>query len=263
MEIDPYSYGETVKINREPVSETTEPQKEAAGEENFRPRRSVNPESETVRNAVPVKVSAVTECVRILKEIDTEIANAKKTLINSETCIVNREYIRGQLNYLKNNLPGALDKANEIVENEQTIRHEVETKKEEILSLANAKASSTVGEAMAQAKKLMENVTVEANALAERAQNDAMACIEAAKAEAARIIEDAQKKANQLVEEQAIVRRAKVESEELMERSQNEAATLKKNTLDYMDNLLADADRNISELVNSIRLERSEIQSRR
>ena len=33
----------------------------------------------------------VTECVRIIKEMEAEITNAKKTLINSETCIVNRK----------------------------------------------------------------------------------------------------------------------------------------------------------------------------
>ncbi len=205
----------------------------------------------------------VTECMRIIQEMETGIAQAKKTLINSETCIVNRESMRSQLEYLKQNLPEALSKANSIVEEEETIRHETQTKKEEILRNAASQANQTTADAMAQAKKLMENVTAEANSLAERAQNDAVNCVEAAKAEASRIIEDAQKKANQLVEEQTIVRRAKAESDELRERAQNEANTLQKNTMQYIDGLLADADRNLSELLNSIRVERGEIQNRR
>ena len=81
--------------------------------------------------------------------------------------------------------------------------------------------------------------------------------------EAARIIADAQKKADELVEEESIVRRARVESEELRENARQEAANLHKNTLNYIDSLLAETDRKMSELINNIRLERNEIQNRR
>lgn len=205
----------------------------------------------------------VTETVQIIREMETEITNAKKTLINSDTCIVNRQYLKEQLTALERNLPDALEQAAHIVETNETIRQEVEAQRKEILNQANAEATQKVNDAALQAQKMMESATNEANALAQRAQNDAYNCREAAKAEAARIIEDAQKRANQLVEEQTIVRRAKVESEEMLERAQNESTTLRKNTLDYIDSLLTDADRNMSELLNGIRLERSEIQSRR
>ena len=41
------------------------------------------------------------------------------------------------------------------------------------------------------------------------------------------------------------------------------AASLHKNTLDYIDSLLAETDRKMSELLNSIRLERNEIRNHR
>ena len=53
------------------------------------------------------------------------------------------------------------------------------------------------------------------------------------------------------------------ECDELRESARQEAAELHKNTLDYMDSLLADTDRKLSELINNIRLERNEIQNRR
>ena len=86
---------------------------------------------------------------------------------------------------------------------------------------------------------------------------------QAAKAEAQRIIQDAEKKAAELVEEENIVRRAKVESEELRESAKEDAANLHRNTLDYIDSLLAETDRKMSELINNIRLERNEIRNRR
>ena len=66
-----------------------------------------------------------------------------------------------------------------------------------------------------------------------------------------------------IVEEESIVRRARVESEELRESARQEAANLHKNTLNYIDSLLAETDRKMSELINNIRLERNEIQNRR
>ena len=75
--------------------------------------------------------------------------------------------------------------------------------------------------------------------------------------------QDAEKKARQLVEEQSIVRRARVECDELRESARQEASELHKNTLDYMDSLLAETDRKLSELINNIRLERNEIRNHR
>ena len=42
-----------------------------------------------------------------------------------------------------------------------------------------------------------------------------------------------------------------------------DAANLHKNTLDYIDSLLAETDRKMSELINNIRLERNEIRNHR
>ena len=77
------------------------------------------------------------------------------------------------------------------------------------------------------------------------------------------VLEDAENKAAKLVEEESIVRRARVECEELRESARQETAELHKNTLDYIDSLLAETDRKLSELINSIRLERNEIRNHR
>ena len=55
----------------------------------------------------------------------------------------------------------------------------------------------------------------------------------------------------------------KVEGEEIPIYAEADAANLHKNTLDYIDSLLAETDRKMSELINNIRLERNEIQNRR
>jgi len=202
-------------------------------------------------------------CLNAVQSLEEQLRGARKTLINSDTCVVNRSIMSARLEYLKDNLPKTVEMAAKIVAEEETIRTETEQKRTEILESAKSQAQSMVNESSQKAQQMMEQATNEASALMERAGKEASACVEAARAEAARIVADAEKKAQELVEEENIVRRARVESEELRENAKADAANLHKNTLDYIDSLLAETDRKMSELINNIRLERNEIRNHR
>jgi len=208
-------------------------------------------------------VKSAENCLRAVDALKQELQNGRRSLINSETCVVNRTNMSAQLSYLEENLPGTIRKAAEIVQEEEKIRTETYSSRDEILNTANAQAQATMADAMQRAHDVQTQANNEANALLEHAEKEAAACIENAKAEAKRILSEAEAKAKQLVEEESIVRRARVECEELRENARQEAASLHKNTLDYMDSLLADTDRKLSELINSIRLERNEIRNHR
>lgn len=202
-------------------------------------------------------------CLNAVRALQEQLRGAKRTLINSETCIVNRGIMTAQLEYLQDNLPQTVEIAAKIVAEEETIRSETEQKKTEILGKASAQAQAMISDATQKARQLAEQASQEAAALMDRANQEAAACVEAAKAEANRIVTEAEKKAQELVEEENIVRRARVESEELRENAKADAANLHKNTLDYIDSLLAETDRKMSELINNIRLERNEIRNHR
>lgn len=203
------------------------------------------------------------ECLKAVNILFEEMKNAKRSLMSSEGCIVNRNLMQAQLEYLRDNLPDTVKKAAAIVEKEETIRNETEMKKKEILESASTQAQNMVNEATQNAQQIMEQANREANALMDRATQEVTARMEAVNAETSRMMSDAEKKAQQLVEEESIVRRARVESDELRESARQEAAELHKNTLDYMDSLLAETDRKLSELINNIRLERNEIRNHR
>jgi|GEM_PF-3104479 len=214
------------------------------------------------------------KCVKAIRQLKQEVANAKKTLINGENCIVNRAFMQELLDDLENNLPEAVKSAAEIVSQQesmlQKINDECTQKKAEVEAQAQAmsdeatnRANAMMTQANQEANALMEKANQEANALMEKANQEANACVEAAKAEAARMVEDGEKKARQLVEEETIMRRARAESEELREQVQQETTQLRKNTLDFVDQQLMEADRSISEMLNSIRLERNEVRNRR
>ena len=202
-------------------------------------------------------------CLNAVQALEDQLRGARKTLINSETCIVNRGIMTAQLEYLRDNLPQTVEMAAKIVSEEETIRSETEQKRREILESANMTAQNTLNESSQKAQAMMEQANAGANALMDRASQEAKGCVEAAKGEAQRIIAEAEKKAAELVEEENIVRRARVESEELRESAKEDAANLHRNTLDYIDSLLAETDRKMSELINNIRLERNEIRNRR
>lgn len=208
-------------------------------------------------------INSTQECLKAINILSEELRNAKRSLINSETCTVNRAVMQAQLEYLKDNLPDTVETAAAIVREEETIRTETEQKRREMLENAQNQSQTMVNEASQKAQQLMDQANYEANALVENATKEANNRIENATAESRRIIEDAEKKARQLVEEESIVRRARVECEELRESARQETAELHKNTLDYMDSLLAETDRKLSELINNIRLERNEIRNHR
>ncbi len=209
------------------------------------------------------EINSAQLCLNAVQALQEQLKGARKTLMNSETCIVNRAIMTAQLEYLKDNLPKTVEIAAKIVAEEETIRNETEQKRKEILETSNMQAQNTVNEASMKARQMVDQATQEAASLMDRANKEANACVEAAKAEAAHIVQEAEKKAQELVEEENIVRRARVESEELRESAKADAANLHKNTLDYIDSLLAETDRKMSELINNIRLERNEIRNHR
>ena len=208
-------------------------------------------------------IKSAGECLKAVNILLEEIKNAKRSLINSESCTVNRGIMQAQLEYLRDNLPDTVTKAAAIVEEEETIRNETEQKKNQILESASTQAQNMVNEATQNAQQIMEQANHEASRLVDSATQEANARLSAATNEAARMISDAENKARQLVEEESIVRRARVECDELRESARQEASELHKNTLDYIDSLLADTDRKLSELINNIRLERNEIRNHR
>ena len=208
-------------------------------------------------------IKSAGECLKAVNILFEELKNAKRSLINSESCTVNRNLMQAQLEYLRDNLPDTVSRAAAIVEQEETIRTETEQKKKEILENASSQSQQMINDANLHAQQIMEQANREAGAMIDHASQEAAARVEAAAAEANHMLEDAEQKARKLIEEESIVRRARVECDELRESARQEAADLHKNTLDYMDSLLAETDRKLSELINNIRLERNEIRNHR
>ena len=118
------------------------------------------------------------ECLKAVNILFEELKNAKRSLISSEGCIVNRNLMQAQLEYLRDNLPDTVKKAAAIVQEEETIRNETEQKKREILENASVQAQNMVNEASKNAQQIMDQANREANDLVDRATKEATARME-------------------------------------------------------------------------------------
>ena len=129
-------------------------------------------------------------CLNAVQALEDQLRGARKTLINSETCIVNRGIMTAQLEYLRDNLPQTVEMAAKIVSEEETIRSETEQKRREILESANMTAQNTLNESSQKAQAMMEQANAEANALMDRASQEAKGCVEAAKGDPIRYTQE-------------------------------------------------------------------------
>ena len=109
-------------------------------------------------------INSAGECLKAVNILFEELKNAKRSLINSETCTVNRNLMQAQLEFLRDNLPETVEKAAEIVQEEETIRTETEQKRKEILESAQTQAQGMVNDATQKSRQMMEQAQYEANA---------------------------------------------------------------------------------------------------
>ena len=81
-------------------------------------------------------------CLKAVNVLQEELKNARKTLMNSETCVVNRSVMTAQLEYLRDNIPETVEEAAEIVKKRENIRVETEQKRNEILNNASIQSQN-------------------------------------------------------------------------------------------------------------------------
>ena len=133
---------------------------------------------------MPSDIRSAGECLKAIGILADELRNAKRSLINSEGCIVNRNLMQTQLDLLEQNLPDTVKKAAAIVEEEETIRSETEQKRKEILENASNQAQSMVNEAAKNAQQMVDQAHRDAGTMMDQANQEAQARVEQASAEA-------------------------------------------------------------------------------
>lgn len=214
--------------------------------------------------------SEVTQCVSLIRDLQEMIVGSRRAFMSGNACVVDRQTLLDKLDELERSLPEAVRQANERMKAMEAYEEQIHQECAAKVSEANQEAqqiSAASRQAEAEAQKKINSMTAAANAAAaecqRKAEEEARSTVEAGRAEASRIIEEAQRHANALVAQEEIVRRARVEVKEMQEATQAQLAQLRRNTFDYLDNMLAQTDQHLGGLINELRMERNELNAQR
>lgn len=77
--------------------------------------------------------------------------------------------------------------------------------------------------------------------------------------EADRIVHHTQERVSELAEQDELVKMAKDKADEIIEKAQLEADIMKRNSIDYVDDILESIQRNVSKIVDTIGSNREEL----
>lgn len=214
--------------------------------------------------------SSVEQCLAIIRELTETVDTARKTLINSDACVVSRSLLQERLSQLENLLPDAILQAEGIIREDAAIRAKTAQDCSEALTDAQNRAKQMIGEAQdqvaqaqAEVRKAGETAQRTVQEAQQRAQDEGNRMIQQANQEAAAIIAKAEKDRDELVSHENVYRVATVEAEELRENTRKELMQIRQNTFDYLDNVMGEVDRCLNSLSNDIRMERTELNNHR
>ena len=214
--------------------------------------------------------SEITQCVSVIRDLQELIVSSRRAFMSGNACVVDRQTMLDKLDELERCLPEAVRQANESLKSidayEDQIRQECTAKVTEANEKSRriaAVAQQTEAEAQKKANNIAAAAAASASEQQRKAEEEARAIVESGRGEAARIVEEAQRHANALVAQEEIMRRARVEVKEMQEATQAQLAQLRRNTFDYLDNMLAQTDQHLGGLINELRMERNELNAQR
>lgn len=214
--------------------------------------------------------SSVEQCRAIIRELEETVNSARKTLINSDSCIVSRSLLLERLDQLSDTLPEAFHQAESIIRDEKALRAQtVQDCNEALTSAQNrakqmvADAQNQVAQAQAEAQKAADMAQRTLQEAQQKAQEEGNRLVQQANQEAAAIRASAEQERNALVSQENVYRVATVEAEELRENTHKELLQIRQNTFDYLDHVMGEVDRCLGDLSNEIRSERAELNKHR
>ena len=214
--------------------------------------------------------SSVEQCLNIIREMNDVVDNARKTLINSDACVVSRSLLQERLAQLGNLLPDARTQAEGIIREDAALRAQTAQDCSEALNNAQNRAKqmisdaqNQVAQAQAEVKKAGEAAQRTVQEAQQRAQDEANRIVQQANQEAAAIRAKAEQERDELVSHENVYRVATVEAEELRENTRKELSQIRQSTFDYLDNVMGEVDRCLTSLSNDIRMERGELNNHR
>ena len=198
----------------------------------------------------------------IIDQMESLLMNSSKIPMTN-LYMVDRNKMRELLQNLVDELPGDIARAASIIQNEARIISEARARAESTVAEANSKARQTVDEAVRSAQMTTTNAQMKSDELYHTSNEQANRILLDAQRRAKEIEEEAEQHAIQLVSEEEIVARAQAEADELRQVTQEEMEAVRQDMFNYLDSLLDETDKMLSEKIQGLRRTRQDIQAQR
>lgn len=240
---------------------------------------------------------SISQVMTALRELQETIENAQLRLGNQ--CVLSRQFLMGRMEIIANALPDVVKKASAIVDEEKAIREEARRDAAEQAKKARAEGQKIIDDAKRQADEQLaaarkdreeaakaaaeakrqadaaraqaendaraarQQAQQEAQGIVARAQQDASGMLAKAQYDAKMMVAQAENAARAAVSQDNVHRMAVVEAEELRDATNQSMQVLRQQGVDYVDNILRDADNYLGALMQDIRKQRQALDSRR
>lgn len=200
------------------------------------------------------------EVFAIIDELTLSLQNAKKMPF-TDSVLVNQGQMIDALKRIVTNYDPSLEKADKILQNEESILADATASANKTLSGAQAQAQGMVSEANTYAQNTKAQADQYSQEAVRQADEQARAVLADAQNRAQHMVEDAKAQADELVSQTTVLARAEAQARELIENANQHAQALRGQTQQDLGSLLDHVDSAISVQLNDLRLLKQNILS--
>lgn len=240
---------------------------------------------------------SIDQVMTALREVEETVGGAQRLL--GDRCMVNKNFLLQRTEIIARCLPEAVTAAADIIQQEQAILEGARRSAAEQLQKAREEGQKIIDEAKKQANEMnsaarkatdeanraaaetknqtasmrmqaekeiaamRQQATQEAQAYVGKASQDAQSIIAKAQQDAAAIVAQGENAARAAVSQDNVHRMAVVEAEEIRDATNKSMLLLRQQCVDYLDNILEDADRYLVSLTTDIRKQRQSLDGHR
>ena len=195
----------------------------------------------------------------LLDKMDTMLNSGKIRI--GDWATINKSQMSELIAQVGACLPDEIRRARNIIENESKIIGEARSQAETEIAEASAQSKKTIDEAVRSAQMTLQNAQVKAEEMYRTAAEQHSRTIADANFQAHQILMNAEAQAKEMTEQETITARANAEAKELSESVHAEMEGLKNHMFSYLDTLLDDADKVLSEKLQGIRDAREDLRA--
>ena len=192
------------------------------------------------------------ETIELLNQL-TGMLNDAKTIPLFKLTMLKKEAVADMISRLTGSIPEDMQKAQEIIQQEEDILAESKRTATETTEQATREAETTVTSAKAQAEAMLNEARTQASETINAANEQASATVAEAQAQADTLVADAQARAKQLVSENEIVTRAKTEAKDLLDAAHRESEDYSTRMRSAVDQIVDQAESKLAQELEAIR----------